>query len=384
MGALRGSTSGFKAILGGELPQITALIREGREAAYRRMLQEAEKFDADGVTNVTSELIYHMGNIEFLSVGAVIHAKEKNDSYFSTSSSGQALYTQIDAGFKPLSFVFGNVAYSLGIGKSILSSFKQLGRGEIKELSGIFNQTRHLALQRIVANAAQNNANAVVGIETPILQSAGITEMLMIGTASQSQNLKSLTDSNILTSGLSNLEMWNLTKLGFAPMQLVIGTSVYSLGLMGGISAALKSFIKGEITELTTLIYDARENALNQIAEQAQEIKADEIVGVKIYVTQLSNGLIEFLAIGSAVKEVARLKTESETLPIQVIATEQDMYFESRIPGIANVELNQNYSPGSTGNNLMIKRGTLLRLGLFAVAAGVILYQILVNGSIHS
>jgi uncharacterized protein YbjQ (UPF0145 family) len=96
--------------------------------------------------------------------------------------------------------------------------------------------------------------------------------------------------------------MWNLNKMGYAPEKLLIGTSVYSLGLVGGITSALKSFVKGEITELSSLIYEARENALAIINKQAEEIGADEVVGVKTYVYQLGSGLIEFMAIGTAVK----------------------------------------------------------------------------------
>lgn len=386
LGALRGLMSGFKSMIGGELPHVTQLIHEGRTAAYQRMLTEAENFDADGITGISSELIYHMGNIEFLSMGAVIHAKKKTDSYFSTSGTGQALYAQIDAGFKPLSFAFGNVAYSLGVGRSILSRFKQLGRGEIKELSGVFNQTRHLALQRIIAHAKENDANAVIGIETKIINTAGLTEMLMIGTASHHENLTALSKTGMVTSGLSNIELWSLANLGYAPMQLVIGTSVYSLGLIGGITSALKSFIKGEITELTTLIYDARENALGQLKDQAQAMGADEIVGVKTYVYQLSNGLIEFMAIGTAVKKVDTIQTQSKDLPVQVIATEQDMYFDSTVTGASNVELNQTNAstPAVAANgNPMIRRNSLLKLILFAVAIGLVVYQFLVNGLGH-
>ena len=72
---------------------------------------------------------------------------------FSTSGDGQELYCQLDAGYVPIQFVFGNVAYSIGLGGGLLGGLKSLGRGEIKQFSDIFNATRHLALERIVHEA---------------------------------------------------------------------------------------------------------------------------------------------------------------------------------------------------------------------------------------
>ena len=53
----------------------------------------------------------------------------------------------------PKKFVFGNVAYSIGVGGGIMGALKSMARGEIKEFSDVFNHTRHLALQRLVDDA---------------------------------------------------------------------------------------------------------------------------------------------------------------------------------------------------------------------------------------
>src|SRR6476620_4318911 len=111
LGLAASLTSGFKAILGGELTQITQLIGEGRESAYQRMVKEAESLKANGITGTTSELIFHNGNIEFLTKASVIHATDStSDTHFSTSDDGQELFAQLDAGYKPICFSFGNVA----------------------------------------------------------------------------------------------------------------------------------------------------------------------------------------------------------------------------------------------------------------------------------
>lgn len=329
LGFGRSIGSTLRAIAGGEVTQITNLIEEGRASALSRMEKEALEHGSIGITGVTSELVFHGSNIEFLSVGSSIHKKgntgEKETYEFSTSADGQDLYVQEDAGYTPKKFVFGNVAYSIGIASGIIGALKTLARGEIREFSDIFNTTRHLALERITAEAKKCGANAVVGIETSILplMGSGLQEMLMIGTASFNPHLPKDT---VTTSDLTPQEMWNLNKMGYAPEKILIGTSVYSLGLVGGITSAFKSLVKGEISELSKLIYEARENALAIINKEADAIGADEVVGVKTYVYQLGSGLIEFLAIGTAVKKIPGLKNKSDELVPQSFAPDWDTF----------------------------------------------------------
>ena len=346
LGFLGSIGSSFKAILGGEILQITQLIEEGRATAYKRMLQEAESSLATGITGVTSQLISHGSNIEFLSIGSAVHdVGENKEMKFSTSADGQELYAQLDAGYEPICFSFGNTAYSIGLGRGILGGLKILRRGEIKEYSDIFNQTRHLALQRIIAHAKQHNADAVLGIQTSILSYGGVNEMLMIGTASRSTQASSLATNEIISSDMTNVEMWNMASMGYVPMRLLLGTSVYSLGVIGGVSAFLKSFVRGEINELTRLVYAARENALAIINDEAKTIGADNVVGVKTYVYQLGNGLIEFLAIGTAVKKIPNIKLHSSQLPPQAIVVDRDTFYDSTSKDSFNVNMNAGSKP---------------------------------------
>ena len=336
LGVGRSIGSTFRAIAGGEVTQFTNLIEEGRFAALTRMKKEAQDRGAVGITGVSSEIVFHGQNIEFLSVGSSLHSKgydEKTSGKeiltFSTSNDGQDMYAQIDAGYMPVKFVFGNVAYSIGITSGIIGAFKTLARGEIREFSDIFNKTRHLALERITNEAKKHGANSVVGIETTILPlvGTGLQEMLMIGTASSNPALSAITgNGEIVTSDLTTQEMWNLNKMGYAPVKMLIGTSVYSLGFIGGITSMLKSFVKGEISELSSLIYEARENALAIINKEADAIGADEVVGVKTYVYQLGSGLIEFLAIGTAVKKVPGLTSKSTELIPQAFTQDWDTF----------------------------------------------------------
>jgi uncharacterized protein YbjQ (UPF0145 family) len=350
VGLIGGISAGLKAAFGGEVTQITSVIHEGRQKSFARMTDEARQRGGVGITGVTSELRKFYGGVEFLSVASCVHGggEETRNMLFSTSSDGQELYCQLDAGYVPIRFVFGNVAYSIGIAGGLLGGLKCLGRGEIKEFSDIFNATRHLALQRIVAEAQSAGANAVVGIETRIMPFQGVHEMLMLGTASRNRALPDNTTHQPVTSDLTCQEMWNMTNMGYMPLKLVLGTAVYSLGILGGVKALFKSFVRGEISDLTSLIYDAREHAIGLITDEAKAIGADDVVGIRTHIHDLGS-LIEFMAIGTAVKRVPGLSTATPTLPPQAIIQDKDTWISGSAAGEAIAKMQKS---GKSASNL--------------------------------
>jgi uncharacterized protein YbjQ (UPF0145 family) len=333
MGFLGGIGSVFQTAFGGEVTQVTEIISDGRRESYRRMVEEATRHGGVGITGVTSSLRHFNGNIEFLSVASCLHKTDVRDPpgtvpAFTTSGNGQSLYCLLDAGYTPKKFVFGNVAYSVGVGGGILGSLKSLGRGEIREFSDIFNRTRHAALERITAEARRAGGNCVLGIETQVGRFQGAHEMVMLGTAAHHPGLPAYTTDKPATSDLTCEEMWNLTAMGYAPMKLVLATAVYSLGVVGNVKSLFKSFVRGEISDLTTLIYDAREHALDMLRKEATAIGADEVVGIKTHIHELGN-LIEFMAVGTAVKKTPGFKPVSPQLPPQAIMGDKDTWISS-------------------------------------------------------
>jgi uncharacterized protein YbjQ (UPF0145 family) len=354
MGFLGGIGAGFRGMVGGEIPQLTSVIHEGRIEAYKRMVSEASQRGAIGITGVTNELRQFHGQTEFLSVASSIHRQEAaagapESIEFTSSANGQELYCQLDAGFRPIRFVFGNIAYSVGVAGGVLGGLKSLARGEIREFSDVFNATRHHCLERITAEARAVGANAVVGIETRTMTFQGAHEMLMLGTASHHPALDStarvpvqphagvlpydtgrpnppaVAVGHVVSSDLTNEEMWNLVNMGYMPLKLVLGTAVYSLGVVGGLMAMFRGLSRGEIPELTSLIYDAREHAIGLIRDEAAAIGADDVVGIKTHITE-HGPLLEFMAIGTAVKRHEGVTTLNPTLPAQAIIRDKDTW----------------------------------------------------------
>lgn len=332
LGFVGGIASGLKSIAGGEITNMTSLISEGRHAAIERIEAEARQRGAQGLTGVTTQLKSLGGLVEFLSIGSAVYGKDHAGPFFSTACAGQEFYCHLDAGYQPRKFVIGNVAYSLGIGRGISGSVRTIAaRGEVKEFSDLYNHTRHLALERLEQEAAQLGCNAVVDINTEILRVGGIREMLMVGTGSFNAALGPL--AKPVTSELTGEELWNLTNLGFAPVRLVLGTSVYSLGLASGIGAWFRSFSRGEVDAVTRLVYEARENALAHIHEDAKHCQAEHVIGTKLFVHDIGQGLVEVLAIGTAIRRNIAVKTEAEQLLPQAIIRDRDTFFDDSLTG---------------------------------------------------
>ena len=330
LGVARGLGAGLSNLAGGEVTEITNLVHEGRRNAYLRMIQEAKNYGGIGLAGVSFDLINHGSNIEFIATASTIRdpSLDKEVLSFSTSANAQQLYCQMDSGFKPHSFVFGNVAYSIGVGGSLGGAFRSMKRGEVSQYTEIFDRTRHLALTRIKDEARRVKANAVLGIETSIMPLLGAQEMMMMGTASSHPALSAYFNDPV-TSDMTNEELWNVVNMGYLPISLVMGVSVYSLGLVSGIAASLKTLAGGQVSGLTELLYEAREKALARIERDAEKCGADEVVGVKTKIYDLGGGLVEFMVIGTAIKKMDGVGTKNENLIPQAIIKDYETFIDT-------------------------------------------------------
>jgi uncharacterized protein YbjQ (UPF0145 family) len=325
MGFLGGVRSAFRGIVGGEIPDVTQMIHEGRAAAFKRMRAEADREQVHGVVGVTSELRALSGNSEFLFVGSGVSGGP-GTALFTSAGDAQELYCHMDAGYEPKEFVFGNIAYSVGAVGGLAGTLKTLVRGEIREFSDVFNATRHHALDRLVSHARAVGANAVVGTRTSVLHFAGFHEMYMAGTAAFNPVLPPETRSAPVTSDLTGEELWGMTQLGYMPIKLLISTSVYSLGAIGGIKAAFQSLARGELGDLTTLIYDAREQVFDRINREAAALGAEEVVGIKTYIVELGSSMVEIFAVGTAIRKQPGMSVKTAALPAQAIIRDRDTW----------------------------------------------------------
>lgn len=83
---------------------------------------------------------------------------------------------------------------------------------------------------------------------------------------------------------------------------IVRGSTVRARNIGRDIFASLKNIVGGEISEYTKLLADSREEALQRMIKNAENIGADAIVNVRFMTSAVTQGAAEILVFGTAVK----------------------------------------------------------------------------------
>ena len=94
------------------------------------------------------------------------------------------------------------------------------------------------------------------------------------------ERLAEMRAKKLFTSDLSVSEFLLVKEAGFEPLGLVMGSSIYQ------IAPTIPNLARGqpgcEITDMTRALYHARELAMNRMEEEADELGADGVVGVRL------------------------------------------------------------------------------------------------------
>lgn len=83
---------------------------------------------------------------------------------------------------------------------------------------------------------------------------------------------------------------------------LVRGNTIRARHLGKDILAGLKNIVGGEITDYTKMLAESREQAIDRMIEEAENLGANGIIGVRFTTSSVMQGAAELLVYGSAVK----------------------------------------------------------------------------------
>ena len=83
---------------------------------------------------------------------------------------------------------------------------------------------------------------------------------------------------------------------------LVKGNSVRARNVGRDITAFFKNVVGGELDEYTKLLAESREQALDRMCAQAEELGANAVCGMRFSSSEIVQGAAELLAYGTAVK----------------------------------------------------------------------------------
>jgi uncharacterized protein YbjQ (UPF0145 family) len=210
------------------------------------------------------------------------------------------------AGFRPLGLVLGTSIYHVGMQNARWGKNQELGN-----LSQALYHARELAMTRMEAEADQLGADGIVAVRLRVeLKEWGndIAEFLAVGTAVKADaggNWRN-NRNQPFTSDLSGQDFWTLLQTGYMPVGMVMGTCVYHVAhrTFGNIMSNIGQ--NTELPQFTQAIYDARELAMERMQREAEQLRAEGIVGVQLSQHNHTWGghTTEFFAIGTAVRPI--------------------------------------------------------------------------------
>jgi uncharacterized protein YbjQ (UPF0145 family) len=210
------------------------------------------------------------------------------------------------AGFRPLGLVLGTSIYHVGMQTARWGKNMELGN-----LSQALYHARELAMTRMEAEADQLGADGIVAVRLHVeLKEWGsdIAEFLAVGTAVKAEaggNWRN-NRNQPFTSDLSGQDFWTLLQSGYMPLGMVMGTCVYHVAhrTFGNILSNVGQ--NTELPQFTQAVYDARELAMERMQREAEQLRAEGIVGVQLSQHNHTWGghTTEFFAVGTAVRPI--------------------------------------------------------------------------------
>jgi uncharacterized protein YbjQ (UPF0145 family) len=101
----------------------------------------------------------------------------------------------------------------------------------------------------------------------------------------------------IITTG-NEIPKKNIIKI----LGVVQGSTVRARNVGRDISAGFKAIVGGEIKTYTDMTKSARDEAYNRMVNEAIDMGADAVIGVRFTTSMIMKGASEMLAYGTAVK----------------------------------------------------------------------------------
>jgi uncharacterized protein YbjQ (UPF0145 family) len=261
------------------------------------------------VSDVTSDLPQATGH----------RLEELEKGLFTSDLSVNEFLLIKEVGFHPVGFVMGSSIYHTGI------QTRKWGQSlELTKLTEAMYNARELAMTRMEEEAAELGADGVVGVRLTVNYydwGKDAAEFIAVGTAVKAEDGVSRLNQlgKPFTSDLSGQDFWTLLQTGYFPQGLVMGTCVYHIAHRGIGQTLGTTGQNVELPNFTQALYEARELAMTRMQDEATQLGATGIVGVRLEEKshQWGSHTIEFLSLGTAV-----LKTSNDVTlakPVTII-----------------------------------------------------------------
>eukprot|EP00928_Gymnodinium_smaydae_P031389 TRINITY_DN23048_c0_g1_i2.p1 TRINITY_DN23048_c0_g1~~TRINITY_DN23048_c0_g1_i2.p1 ORF type:complete len:416 (+),score=47.81 TRINITY_DN23048_c0_g1_i2:82-1329(+) len=330
LGLLGNIKSFFTSLGGGANATDSNFMQENRNESFGRLVAEARAAGMDGVVNTACQIVHHQGGVlEFLVTGGGVTWRDRslaNGELFTVACTGEQLSCLLDLGFIPLKLVFGTESYSRGLGGAITGGLRRMFiSGEIPEYSETFMAARITALRRMREEAYACGANLVSGVKLTSMNYMMLQEISVLGTACKHPALPvPQCPDDVITSALSEQELWSLCSQGFMPRSIVMAVSIYNMGLGNDITNFFQNIGGGELTKFTELVTEARRRVQTKISQEARLRRCDRVLGMQTEIENFAgSGCVEFFAYGTGVIRNDSVRPMSTQLSAQHFSMER-------------------------------------------------------------
>ena len=187
-------------------------------------------------------------------------------------------------GATPITQVMGSSIYHVGWQQTYFNV-----PTEVQVLSDAYNESRRLALGRLLEEAQACRADAVVALridQGAHEWAADAVEFIAVGTAVRLPEELRNPGGQALLSDLSGQEFALLCNAGIRPVGIAAHTSVHyvpaSIQTQQAQSVFGASWINQELVDFSHGVYEAREKAMSFVAAQVQALGGDGVIGVEL------------------------------------------------------------------------------------------------------
>jgi uncharacterized protein YbjQ (UPF0145 family) len=178
-----------------EMDVLSGAMYHARELAMTRMEEEADSLGADGIVGVRLDIgRYEWGRqmAEFIAIGTAVRHRDgvlhraPNGRPFTSDLSGQAFWTLLRTGHRPVGMVMGSCVYHVAH-RGMMRTLGQIGQNvELPNYTQALYDARELAMQRMQSEAQALEAKGIVGVDLQEKShgwGSHIIEFFAIGTA---------------------------------------------------------------------------------------------------------------------------------------------------------------------------------------------------------
>lgn len=319
--------AGLKSLVGGEISTYTSMCEEARLQAYQRMVADAAALGADAIIGMrydTNEIV--PGVTEVLaygtalsstasSIATIIEPSAGGDARFAEVAFDRSLVTTANRlpgspAVHSLGMVQGITVRSNHIFANVAAGLKSLVGGEIATWSGLCQEARRKAFERLLLQARERGAQGVVAVRYDCNQiQPGKVEVIAYGTAVSEQP-----DSRGSSTGTSEDAVPNhcvTTDVCLAGQEdahtvgIARGVAVFTVNLVRNIGAGLKGVVGGEIRNYLSMCEAARAQAFRRMLQHGAALGGTGIVCARYTSHCLIPGVIEVVAYGTAVRSAS-------------------------------------------------------------------------------